>query len=160
MIVSGAAAIAKVCALPVIAAYSVPAVALAVNAHNLDQKFHAYPATVPKFVDAIPKFNQKWLDDAKRNAALRRGETPSAPSVAVTPAQLADRAAERQRIVSQTECAAEKRFGEPRDCGKQDICRGCPQAETPGKGRYSPGPSRATGLTPGGAWAKPGEGEL
>lgn len=53
----------------------VDAVALAVEAHKLDKQFHAFPATVPKFVDAIPKLNGKWMDDARRNA---RGNAPSA----------------------------------------------------------------------------------
>jgi hypothetical protein len=121
-----------------------------VKAHQIDSRFHPFPKTVPKFIDSMPKFDQAWLDEAYRSAAERRGETPSAPTVAVTPAQIADRDAERKRIADQTECAAGKRLlGENPDCGKAAICRGCPQAETPGKGRYTPGPD-STGLTPGG----------
>lgn len=46
----------------------VDAVAIAADAHNLDSQFHPFPMTVPDFCGKIPKFNRKWLEDARRNA--------------------------------------------------------------------------------------------
>jgi len=119
-------------------------VMVAVNAHNLDSQYHPFPKTVPKFIDAIPKLDKSWMDSARANSAKRRGEILSAPTVEVTPAQRATADSERKRIARQTDCAAELRFHQRNwdECGTKPECRDCPQRETPGRERYSPGPAR------------------
>jgi len=112
----------------------------AAMAHTFDHVYHPFPMTVPKFVEAIPKLNESWVDGARRAAAERRGETPGPIVKPVTPAQRVANDAERARIARQTDCAAELRFGQrgADECGIKDECRGCPQRESPGRDRYRP----------------------
>jgi len=115
-------------------------VSFAEQAHKLDYVYHPMPRTVPKFIEAMPKLDRSWLDGARRSAAERRGEIPSAPVAPFTSTQQIDREAERRRIALQTDCAAELRFGQrgADECGTKPECCGCPQRENPGSGRYRP----------------------
>ena len=112
----------------------------AAEAHLLDSQYHPFPKTVPKFIDAIPKLDNTWFDDARRNAAKRKGLIPSDPVPQITDAQRKANDIERARIARQTDCAAELRFNQrgADECGTKDECRGCPQRENPGSGRYRP----------------------
>lgn len=118
----------------------VSAVNVGKQAYQLDKRWHPLPMTIPKFIDAIPKLNQDWLDGARRNAAEAKGLVPSDPVTPVTPVQRAKHEVERQRITRQTDCAAELRFNQrgADECGTKPECRDCPQRENPGSGRYRP----------------------
>jgi hypothetical protein len=116
----------------------VEAVRIAAEAHRLDSQYHPFPMTVPDFCSRLPKFNQKWQEDARRNFT-ERGIAPTSPT---TPTQRAAAGIERNRIAEQTDCAAELRYGQRgrEECGQKQRCRGCPQLHTekPGAERYRP----------------------
>jgi hypothetical protein len=96
------------------------------------------------------------LTDACRKP---RGADADVAAPPPSPEQQAAWSAERKRRERQGECAAAHRVGTDKgECGgTPDLCRDCPQREQPGARRYTPGPDRRTGLTPGGGFKRAGD---
>jgi len=109
----------------------------------LDEALRGYYYAAPP--DCLANFKPTRYTAANRKTNIPT--LPSQTSPSDQKAQAEELARERARIARQTDCAAELRYGQrtKEECGKKDECRDCPQLESPGSGRYTPGPTRRTG---------------